>query len=51
MDKNEIEMLKERAKTEFERTGLDANVLERMSLKEREKLLEEAGLNPKEYDF
>lgn len=37
--------------TEFEKTGLDASALERMSRQERRNVMEAAGLNPDEYDF
>ena len=51
LDKSKIEMIKDTEETEFEKTGLDANVLERMSVKERDKVLREAGLDPEEYAF
>lgn len=38
-------------KTEFELSGLIAEELEIMGGKERRAVMEEAGLNPDEYDF
>lgn len=38
-------------RTEFEKSGLDADALEMMSRAERKKVMEAAGLNPDEYDF
>lgn len=38
-------------KTEFERTGLDAEELGFMRADERRAVIEAAGLNPDEYDF
>ena len=37
--------------TEFELSGLDVEALEYMHAGERRRVLEEAGLNPNEYDF
>ncbi len=39
------------APTDFEVSGLDAEELEFMDVKERRKVLEEAGLDPEVYDF
>lgn len=38
-------------RTEFELFGLDANELEFMDAEERREALEDAGLNPDDYDF
>lgn len=45
------EMMREEEKTEFELSGLDANELEFMEPWERREALEDAGLDPDEYDF
>lgn len=50
------EMLNEEADeddvmTEFELSGLDADELEFMDPEERREVLEEAGLDPDDYDF
>lgn len=47
------EMMREdvEVKTELELSGLDPNELECMDTDERREALEEAGLNPDEYDF
>ena len=37
--------------TEFELSGLDADELEFMDPEERREILEEAGLDPDDYDF
>lgn len=37
--------------TEFELSGLDADELEFMDAEERREALEEAGLDPDDYDF
>jgi hypothetical protein len=44
-------MASEYDKTEFELTGLDADKLECMDIDERRKTLEDAGLDPDDYDF
>ncbi|MCM1128102.1 MAG: hypothetical protein NC429_16735 [Lachnospiraceae bacterium] len=41
----------EEPKTELELSGLDVEALEFMHESERRKTLEDAGLNPSEYDF
>ena len=46
-----LEELDKVEKTEFELSGLDAEELEFMDPEERRCVLEEAGLNPDEYDF
>lgn len=38
-------------KTELEKSGLDAGELECMDAEERRKTLEDAGLDPDDYDF
>ena len=45
------EMMQEEEKTEFEMTGLDADELEFMDPDERREALEDAGLDPDDYDF
>lgn len=46
------DMLKEdEAKTDFEMSGLDADELEFMDADERREALEDAGLDPDDYDF
>ena len=45
------EMMQEEEKTEFEMSGLDADELEFMDPDERRKALEDAGLDPDDYDF
>lgn len=45
------DMIVKDERTEFEKSGLDAGVLERMSRQERRKVIEAAGLDPDEYDF
>lgn len=44
------EMMQEE-KTEFEMSGLDADELEFMDPDERREALEDAGLDPDDYDF
>ena len=48
---NETEKWKDSGKTDFERSGLDAEALGFMKAGERRQVLEAAGLNPDEYDF
>ncbi|MDO5541086.1 MAG: hypothetical protein Q4F83_13645 [Eubacteriales bacterium] len=38
-------------RTEFEKSGLNADELERMSRTERRKVIKAAGLDPDKYDF
>lgn len=45
------EMMQEEEKTEFEMSGLDADELEFMDPDERREALEDAGLDPDDYDF
>ena len=47
------EMLRDESvvKTELELSGLDPDELEFMDADERREVLEDAGLNPEEYDF
>lgn len=45
------EMMQEEEKTEFELSGLDADELEFMDPDERREALEDAGLDPDDYDF
>ena len=45
------EMMQEEEKTEFEMSGLDADELEFMDSDERREALEDAGLDPDDYDF
>lgn len=45
------EMIQEEEKTEFEMSGLDADELEFMDPDERREALEDAGLDPDDYDF
>ena len=46
------DMLKEdEAETDFEMSGLDADELEFMDADERREALEDAGLDPDDYDF
>ena len=45
------EMIRDEEKTEFELSGLDAEELGYMEPYERRMALEEAGLDPDEYDF
>lgn len=45
------EITREESETEFELSGLDADELEFMGADERREALEEAGLDPDDYDF
>ena len=45
------EMMQEEEKTEFEMSGLDADELEFMDPDERREALEDAGIDPDDYDF
>lgn len=45
------EMMQEEEKTEFEMSGLDADELEFVDPDERREALEDAGLDPDDYDF
>lgn len=45
------EITREEEATEFELSGLDADELEFMDADERREVLEEAGLDPDDYDF
>lgn len=45
------EITKEDQRTEFEMSGLDADELEFMDADERREILEDAGLDPDDYDF
>lgn len=45
------EMMQEDAETDFEMSGLDADELEFMDPEERRQTLEDAGLDPDDYDF
>ena len=45
------EMIQEEEKTEFEMSGLDADELEFMDPDDRREALEDAGLDPDDYDF
>jgi hypothetical protein len=48
---NEITREEESSQTDFELSGLDADELELMDADERREALEDAGLDPDEYDF
>ena len=45
------ETMQEEEKTEFEMSGLDADELEFLDPDERREALEDAGLDPDDYDF
>ena len=45
------EMMQKEEKTEFEMSGLDADELEFMVPDERREALDDAGLDPDDYDF
>ena len=45
------EMMQKEEKTEFEMSGLDADELEFMDPDERREALEDAGLDPDDYDL
>lgn len=45
------EITKEDQRNEFEMSGLDADELEFMDADERREILEDAGLDPDDYDF
>lgn len=45
------ELTREENATEFELSGLDADELEFMDADERREALEDAGLDPDDYDF
>lgn len=46
-----LDEMEEEEKTEFEISGLDADELEFMDPDERREALEDAGLDPADYDF
>jgi hypothetical protein len=48
---DEITREEESSQTDFELSGLDADALELMDADERREALEDAGLDPDDYDF
>jgi hypothetical protein len=48
---DEITREEESSQTDFELSGLDADELELMDADERREALEDAGLDPEDYDF
>lgn len=51
MDDADTEMVMHEKETELEMTGLDVDELEFMDEDERREVIEEAGLDPDDYDF